>query len=166
MALANSSFQTPWTDTVVPNTLAGQVTAMVVIDPTENLPAGEVTNLIELGEPFEVRVDWQLTGIGTPVVGGFWRVQLFIDDIDGIGPTHGPLGTEAVIPITGGVSPLTFSQRFSIAANAVQAGLYQLSASINHSPVNNNANQLTEMVGFAQSTPVKFTLTVVESVGA
>jgi hypothetical protein len=64
------------------------------------------------------------------------------------------------------VSPLTFSQRFSIAANAVQAGLYQLSASINHSPVSNSPNQLTEMVGFAQSTPVKFTLTVVESVGA
>jgi hypothetical protein len=159
MPLASSSFQTPWTDTVVPATLAGAVTAMTVIDVTE----GEPTSLIEIGEPFAVRLDWNLTGIGTPVVGGFWLVQLFIDDIDGVGPTHGVLGTAPPIPIVGGVSPLNFSFTFNIGANVVQAGLYQLSAAINHSPVSNNPNLLTEMVGFAESTPVKFTRTVVET---
>jgi hypothetical protein len=158
VTLFNSSFQTPLTDTAAPNALAGAVTAMRVIDPTE----GEDTALLEVDDPTNVRLDWQLTGAATPVVGGSWLVELFIDDVDGVGQTSGSLGASGPIAITGGISPLNFTHTFNIPANSVRVGLYQLSATINQSPVG-NPNLLTEMIGFAQSLPVKFTTTVVES---
>ncbi|HKA12642.1 MAG TPA: hypothetical protein VKI99_19440 [Candidatus Dormibacteraeota bacterium] len=158
MTVFNSSFQTPLTDTAAPNALAGAVTAMRVIDPTE----GEETALLEVDDPTNVQLDWQLTGVATPVVGGTWLVELFIDDVDGVGATSGSLGASGPIGITGGVSPLTFTHTFNIPANRVGVGLYQLSATINHSPVG-NPNQLSEMIGFAQSLPIKFTTTVVET---
>src|SRR5262249_33790510 len=118
--------------------------------------------LLEVDDPTNVQLDWQLTGVATPVVGGTWLVELFIDDVDGVGATSGSLGASGPIGITGGVSPLTFTHTFNIPANRVGVGLYQLSATINHSPVG-NPNQLSEMIGFAQSLPIKFTTTVVET---
>ena len=44
----------------------------------------------------------------------------------------------------------------------VTDGVYQLTAVINHSPDGNPAN-LTEIVGFAESGPVKYTTTIAES---
>jgi hypothetical protein len=61
-----------------------------------------------------------------------------------------------------------YSVTFTQPANSVQAGLYQFVVSINHSPQGATTpppldQQLTENVGFAQSSPVKFTPTVDES---
>jgi len=97
------------------------------------------------------------------VVGGFWVLGLFIDDIDGVGTTSGPLSAPAVIPVPPTTSdPMTYTFTFNIPANSVTDGVYQLTAVINHSPDGNPAN-LTEMVGFAESGPVKYTTTIAES---
>ena len=53
--------------------------------------------------------------------------------------------------------------RFDVPANSVAAGVYQLVVTINHSPQGGPLGKLTEMVGFAESTPVKFTSTPAES---
>src|SRR2546425_5460420 len=116
-----SNFQTAAND-LFPGALIGTVTAMTVIDPTENPPLGEQTTLLETGEPFNVQLDWRLTGPLTTSTGGFWIVQLFAAALDG-GASPGLIGTSPAIPIAPGVAPLLFSQTFNIAGAVVPTGL-------------------------------------------
>jgi hypothetical protein len=67
--LVNASFQTPFTD-VGPGLLDGTVTGLTVFDPTEDYPPGEKTMLLETDDPFNVQLDWKLSGRGVWVVGG------------------------------------------------------------------------------------------------
>jgi hypothetical protein len=158
MSLVASALQTQWTDTAAPNSLAGKVTSMQVLDPTEGK---EKTSLLELGEPFDVRVAWELTGTGTPAVGGYWVADLYSDDIDGVGTMVMP-ALQATIHIVGGVSPLKFHHTFHVPASVSKEGVYQLTATISHSPTG-NPNKVSEMFGYAESSPIRIANTVVES---
>jgi len=157
--LQSGSLQTTVTDTGVGNILDGQVTGLDVLDPTEN---NEKTSLLELDDEFDVVVSWELTGNSTPVVGGSWIVALYSDDIDGQGQMTGLIAGPDIEPITGGVSPLTFEHKFHVSPPTPKLGLYQLIAVIKHSPTG-DAAKLTEMFGYAESTPIMITKTVVET---
>lgn len=161
MTLQSGSLQTPATDALgSPNlVLDGKVTGMDVLDPTEN---NEKTALLEVDDEFDVQVRWELDGFATTVVGGSWIVSLYSDDMDGVGGMKGPIGGTAIIPIVGGPSPLLFQYTFKVLPPTPQVGIYKLTAVINHSPTG-NPNQLTEMFGFAESTPVDIRQTVVET---
>jgi len=147
------------TDFAVAGILDGQVTAMDVLDPTEN---NEKTSLLEVDDEFDVKLTWQLTGAATPVVGGSWIVSLYSDDMDGVGAMTGLIAGPATVPITGGISPLHFQHTFRVAPPKPKVGLYKLTATISHSPTGNPA-QLSEMFGYAEATPINIRLTVVES---
>lgn len=152
-----SSFQTFATDIPFPNILDAKFTDLTVRDTTENEP----TLLLEVNEPFDVEVGWSLSGTALCSIGGTWWVAVFIDDIDGVGTTSGQLGATAQIPVNG--CQADYSTTFSVPANSVTAGVYQLAVTINHTPQNDpNPNDLTENVGFAQSQPIKFTPVVKE----
>jgi hypothetical protein len=156
-------FQTPADPDIGPGILTGTITAMTVRDTTESFPPGETTSLLEPDDTFSVEIDWQLAGSLVWIVGGFWHLGLFIDDIDGVGTTSGPISSPAPIPVPPTTSdPMKYVYTFDIPANTVTPGVYQLTAVINHSPDGNPAH-LTEMVGFAESGPVKFTSTPDES---
>lgn len=160
---ASSSFQTPATDTILPNDLLGKVTRLDVQDPTEN---NEKTSLIEPDDPTDVVVDWTLEGPFLPTTGGNWEVALYIDDIDGQGPTSGQLGATQVVPVKAGPGSPPVPQgpvTFHVPANGIGAGVYQLVVTINHRAQGFPPGSLTEMVGFAESTPIKVTPTPVES---
>ncbi len=157
MALHSQQLQTPLTD-LFPGALNGLITAMDVLDPTEN----EITSLLEVDDEFDVQLTWQLTGAATPVVGGYWIVSLYSDDKDGVGAMTGLIAGPATIPIVGGVGPLTFQHTFQVLPPTPQVGLYELTATINHSPTGNPA-QLSEMFGFAESTPISIRQIVVEN---
>ena len=159
MPLQTGSLQTPATDTIDPAFLAGQVTGMDVLDPTEN---NEKTSLLEVDDEFDVRLSWRLTGNGTPVVGGYWVVALYSDDMDGVGAMTGLISGPAVIPIVGGVSPLNFQHLFKVAPPTPKPGVYKLTATIHHSPTGNPA-KISEMFGFAEATPIEIARTVVET---
>ena len=159
MPLQSGSLQTPVTDFAVAGILDGQVTAMDVLDPTEN---DEKTSLLEVDDEFDVKLTWKLTGAATPVVGGSWVVSLYSDDMDGIGTMVGLIAGPAVVPITGGVSPLPFEHTFKVAPPKVKEGLYKLTATISHSPTGDPA-KLSEMFGYAEATPIDIRKTVVES---
>jgi len=159
MSLQSGSLQTTVTDTGSTGILDGQVTGMDVVDPTEG---NEKTSLLEVDDDFDVQLTWQLTGNSTPVVGGSWIVSLYSDDMDGASRMNGLLAGPTAIPIVGGVSPLTFQHTFQIAPPTPQVGLYKLTAIINHSPTGDPA-KLSEMFGYAESTPVMITEAVVES---
>ncbi len=157
--LRSGSLQTTVTDTGVSNILDGQVTGLDVLDPTEN---NEKTSLLEVDDEFDVVLSWQLTGNSTPVVGGSWIVALYSDDMDGQGLMHGLIAGPDIVPITGGTSPLDFQHKFTVSPPKPQVGLYQLTAVINHSPTGDPA-KLSEMFGYAESTPIMITKTVVET---
>jgi hypothetical protein len=159
MPLQSGSLQTPVTDFGVTGILDGQVTAMDVLDPTEG---NEKTSLLEVDDEFDVQVTWQLAGAATPVVGGTWIVSLYSDDMDGVGAMKGLISGPASIPITGGAGPLTFQHTFKVAPPVPQEGLYKLTATISHSPTGDPA-KLSEMFGYAESTPVNIATTVVET---
>jgi hypothetical protein len=161
MQFRSGSLQTPATDALghPNNILDGDVTRLDVLDPTEN---NETTSLLEVDDEFDVQVTWDLTGVATPVVGGFWIVSLYSDDMDGVGAMTGLIAGPDTIPIVGGVSPLTFQHTFHVAPPTPKVGLYGLTATINHSPTGNPA-QLSEMFGFAESTPINIRQTVVET---
>jgi hypothetical protein len=159
MALQSGSLQTPVTDFNVGGILDGQVTGMDVLDPTEH---DEKTQLLEVDDEFDVLLSWQLTGAATPVVGGSWIVTLYSDDMDGIGTMTGRIAGPAILPIVGAAGPLTFQHRFRVAPPTPREGLYKLTATISHSPTGDPA-RLSEMFGYAESTPIDIRNTVVES---
>jgi hypothetical protein len=161
MTIQSGSLQTPATDALGhPNVvLDGKVTDMDVLDPTEN---NEKTTLLEVDDEFDVQIKWELDGAATTVVGGFWIVSLYSDDMDGVGTMNGRIAGPDTIAIVGGVSPLKFQHTFKVSPPKPQVGLYKLTATINHSPTGKQ-NQLTEMFGFAESTPVQIVDTTVET---
>jgi hypothetical protein len=158
MSLLSGSLQTPATD-ITTGVLDGKVTCMDVLDPTEN---DEKTSLLEVDDEFDVELEWELDGPGTTVVGGSWIVSLYGDDMDGVGKMTGLLDGPAIIPITGAVTPLKFQHKFHVLPPKPQVGLYKLVATINHSATGDPA-KLTEMFGFAESTPIDIENPVVES---
>jgi hypothetical protein len=157
------NFQTPADPDIGPGILTGTITAMIVRDTSEAPAPGEVTSLLEPDDPFSVELDWNLAGPLVWTVGGYWVLGLYIDDIDGVGTTSGPLAPQVVVPVPPTTSdPMSYTYTFNIAANSVTDGVYQLTAVINHSSDANPAH-LTEMVGFAESGPVKFTTITAET---
>jgi hypothetical protein len=152
MSLQSGSLQTPATDALgSPNAvLDGKVTGMDVLDPTEN---NEKTSLLEVDDEFDVQLTWELDGAATTVVGGSWIVSLNSEAIDGTGAMKGPIAGPDAIPLVGGTSPLVFQHTFKVRPPTPQVGLYKLTAVINHSPTG-DPKQLTEMFGFAESTPI------------
>jgi len=161
MPIQSGSLQTPATDSLgSPNVvLDGKVTGMDVLDPTEN---DEKTSLLEVDDEFDVVLSWELDGAATTVVGGYWIVSLYSDDIDGVGQMTGLIAGPDTIPIVGGVTPLKFQHTFKVPTPKPKVGVYTLTATINHSPTG-NPKQLTEMFGFAESTPVQIVQDLVES---
>ena len=156
--LQSGALQTPATDFGAPAILDGKVTGLKVLDPTEHK---ERTSLLEVDDEFDVQITWELTGAATPVLGGSWVVTLYSDDMDGVGLMTGRIAGPDTVAITGGVPPLKFEHTFQIRKPTPKVGLYQLTATINHSPTG-NPKRVTEMFGYAESTPIDITDVVVE----
>ena len=161
MSLQTGSLQTPATDALgTPNAvLDGKVTGMDVLDPTEN---NEKTTLLEVDDEFDVKVTWELDGAATTVLGGSWIVSLYSDDMDGVGTMKGLISGPHILPIVGNVSPLKFEHTFKVSPPKPKVGLYKLTAVINHSPTG-NPRRVTEMFGFAESTPIDIRQITVET---
>ncbi len=127
-----SGFITPESDLRPPHGLDASIT-LAVLDPTENF---EPIRIVETTDPFAVDVEWCICGPIVPGLAGCWNISLFIRDIDGVGTTHGPLGsTRSVqvdsVPVTT-VPPESsrrcYRERFDFRAGAVTAGVYNLVA--------------------------------------
>jgi hypothetical protein len=125
-------FITPASDLPPPPGLSGSIYADVT-DPTEN---NERIRVVETDTPWDLNVKWCVCGPYTDVMYGPWCVQVFIDDIDGVGTTSGQIGRACVewasgvtIPPAAGnddTSKRCFEYTFSFGANSVTAGVYNL----------------------------------------
>jgi hypothetical protein len=136
-----TGFITPESDLQPPHGLDGGIT-MAVLDPTEN---DEVIRIVETSDPFSVLVQWCICGPIAHAICGTWEVSLFIDDIDGVGPTSGQLGTTVPVP-TG--PNLCYSHRFDFPAHTVGAGVYDLVAIVTFKT--SSGQRLSDTLGYAQ----------------
>jgi hypothetical protein len=109
--------------------LSGQM-SVTVLDPND---PGTPTNIIETDDAFAIRVDWTITGLAAPFLGGQWRVNAYLHDRDGVAPSTGLLSnaTVAVGP-SNGLQTRNYSTTLNVAAGRVKAGLYDLTVAITY----------------------------------
>jgi hypothetical protein len=150
---AVTGFLTPGAD-VGTGALDGSI-ALDVLDPTEH---NERVRAVEVSDPWRLEVDWCICGRFASLVGGCWCVQVFIDDIDGVGPTSGRIGSKRVAVDTGtdveGEDTATrcFKTAFDFPAGSVGAGVYDLVVLITLSDADcdDRGRLVQDMVGWAQ----------------
>jgi len=148
-----TGFLTPGSDTG-PGVLDGSI-SLDVLDPTEN---NERVRAVEVSDPWRLEVDWCICGRVADLVGGCWCVQVFIDDIDGVGPTHGPLGSDRVAVDTGTTaegedkSTRCFKTAFDFPARSVGAGVYDLVViiTLSNADCDDKGRLVQDMVGWAE----------------
>jgi hypothetical protein len=123
-----TGFITPGSDFPAPHPLDASITADV-LDPTEN---NERVRIVETADPWDVKVNWCICGRFAAALCGCWCVQVFIDDIDGVGLTHGLLGSTKVALNTQPIvqvddtSQRCYEYTFKFPAGSVSAGVYNL----------------------------------------
>ena len=128
-------------------------------DPTE---ANERIRVVETDTAWDLTVKWCICGPFADLLGGCWCVQVFIDDIDGVGTTSGPLGsmrvdtsTAVVIKPTPGdddTSKRCFEAKFQFPAGRVTPGVYHLVVVITFAatPCDQNPKTLADdILGYA-----------------
>jgi len=147
-----TGFLTPGSDTG-PGALDGSI-SVDVLDPTEG---NERVRAVEVTDPWNLEVDWCVCGRFADLICGCWCVQVFIDDIDGVGPTSGLLGSARVSVDSGTVSEgedtatKCFEYTFSFPAGSVGAGVYNLVVliTLSTSPCDDPGHLVQDMVGWA-----------------
>jgi hypothetical protein len=148
-----TGFITPGSDTTPPS-LAGSIT-VDVLDPTEN---DERIRIVETTDPWNLEVDWCLCGRFADLICGCWCVQVFIDDIDGVGLTSGLIAS-AKVPVSSGTTvegadtaTTCFEVTFNFPAGRVQPGAYDLLVVITLSArdCDEPGRQVQDMLGYAQ----------------
>jgi hypothetical protein len=75
-------------DPNIPGLIEGNITTVVVIDPTNTFPPFEVGNhVLNRNDSFEIKVEWTITGLLGPLwlsaLGGNWNVQVFAESLGG-----------------------------------------------------------------------------------
>jgi hypothetical protein len=130
-----TGFITPESDLPAPHGLDAGIT-MTVVDPGEG---DEEVRILETADAFSVVVQWCICGPIVPALAGCWNVSLFINPIDGVGPTRGALGAPKTadvtsVPVTPAPPPESFQRcylvRFDFPPNTVGAGVYDLLATL------------------------------------
>lgn len=149
-----SGFITPGSDTT-PHALDASI-AVSVLDPTEN---NEPVRIVEEEDPWDLEVDWCICGRFADMVCGCWNVEVFIDDIDGVGPTHGLIGSAKVNVSEGTSTPgddtsqKCFEYTFHFPAGRVERGVYDLVVVItliNTPSCDTPGPWVHDMLGYAQ----------------
>jgi hypothetical protein len=150
-----TGFLTPGSD-AGPGTLDASI-SVDVLDPTEG---NERVRAVEITDPWRLEVDWCICGRFADLICGCWCVQVFIDDIDGVGPTSGLLGSTKV-PVDSGTrsegedtATICFETTIDFPAGSVGAGVYDLVVLITLSTVDCDSDKpgrlVQDMVGWAQ----------------
>ena len=148
-----TGFLTPGSDTGG-GALDGSI-SVDVLDPTEH---DERVRAVEVSDAWRLEVDWCICGRFADLVGGCWCVQVYIDDIDGVGPTHGLIGSKRVDvdddkPVVGeDTSTRCYETTFDFPAGSVGAGVYDLVViiTLSNADCDDKGRLVQDMVGWAE----------------
>jgi hypothetical protein len=159
-----TGFITPGSDFPPPHPLDASIT-MEIYDPTEFVAPGQFERIrvVEIDDPFLIEVNWCVCGAFAASIAGCWEITFFLDDVDGVGQSSGPLpnSTRAVpvdsVPAVPGsnddVTQRCYNLQVTIPANTVQVGAYSLLAVIKLYSGDcppQSANLLGDYLGFAE----------------
>jgi len=148
-----TGFLTPGSDTG-PGALDGSI-SVDVLDPTEG---DEKVRAVEVSDEWKLEVDWCVCGRFADLICGCWCVQVFIDDIDGVGPTSGLLrsarvSTDDTVTSSEGEDTATkcYEYTTTFPAGSVGAGVYNLVVliTLSTSPCDDPGHLVQDMVGWA-----------------
>lgn len=101
----------------------------VVLDPVGFQP----NTIIQTEDAWVVRVNWQISGPGAPMLAGDWTVRAFLESI---GPGfEGQVGPAKVVSLNTAppAAVRNYTTDINIAGGAVPAGAYKLVTLINYS---------------------------------
>ena len=152
-------FITPASDLPPPHGLDASI-FVDVTDPTEN---NERIRVVETDTDWDLTVKWCICGPFAELLCGCWCVQVFIDDIDGVGTASGLLDSARVDTSTGvtiqpppggddDTSKRCFEHQFHFKANRITPGVYNLVVVITLAtkPCDQNPSTLAnDMLGYA-----------------
>jgi hypothetical protein len=136
-----TGFITPGSDFPAPRPLDASV-SMDIFDPTETISAGQYERIrvIEIDDPFLIEVNWCVCGAFAAGLTGCWQLNFYLDDVDGVGPSSGPLGTTQTKDVASSppipdpnnddISKRCYTTQYTVPANTVKPGAYSLIAVI------------------------------------
>src|SRR5215471_3093754 len=136
-----TGFITPGSDFPAPHPLDASV-LMDIFDPTEKIGAGQYERIrvVEVDDPFLIEVNWCVCGAFAAGLSGCWQLNFYLDDVDGVGTSSGPLGTKQTVdvatakpipdPNNDDISKRCYTLQYTVPANTVHPGAYSLLAVI------------------------------------
>lgn len=135
-----TGFITPGSDFPPPHPLDASI-SMDVFDPTEFVSPGQYERIrvAETDDDLLIEVNWCVCGAFAAGLAGCWELSFYLDDVDGQGPSSGPLGSTTVDVDTANPVPVgtnddvtrrCYTHKFTVPANRVGAGAYSLLAII------------------------------------
>jgi len=132
-----TGFITPGSDFPPPHPLDASI-AMEVYDPTEFVGPGQFERIrvVETDDPFLIEVNWCVCGVFAAGLAGCWELRFFLDDVDGVGKSSGPLPLTARVDVdsakpvpVGNDDDFTrrcYTFQGTVPANHVKEGAYSL----------------------------------------
>jgi hypothetical protein len=158
-----TGFITPGSDAPTSHCLDASI-SMDVFDPTEFVSPGQYERIrvIETDDPFLIEVNWCVCGSFAASISGCWDIKFFLDDVDGVGPSSGPLPPEGKVdvqtvspvpdPNNDDISRRCYTFQGTVPAGTVQPGAYSLLAVITllSGTCDKPGPPLGDYLGFAQ----------------
>jgi hypothetical protein len=136
-----TGFVTPGSDFPPPHPLDASV-SLDVFDPTEFVGPGQYERIrvVETDTPFLIEVNWCVCGAFAASLAGCWEIEFYLDDVDGVGTSSGPLpnstrtvSVDSVKAVPGPNDDITkrcYNLQVTVPAGTVQVGAYSLLAII------------------------------------
>jgi hypothetical protein len=100
-------------------------------------PGPNPTTIVTVNTPWNIRVDWSVTGFTVSGLGGEWQVRGFLESMgpgfEGqVPPAPAPAVQVTSVPLIGGITR-NYTQVLAVPANpAILAGPYKLVVTITH----------------------------------
>jgi hypothetical protein len=157
-----TGFITPGSDFPPPHPLDASIT-MDVFDPTETISPGQYERIrvVEVDDDFLIEVNWCVCGAFAASLSGCWELTFYLDDVDGVAPTSGRLGSpvtvdvDSVQPVPDRNDDITrrcYTYQDRVPANSVGAGAYSLLVviTLRRGKCADKGPHLGDYLGFAQ----------------
>ncbi|HBY94626.1 MAG: hypothetical protein M5U01_40235 [Ardenticatenaceae bacterium] len=115
-------------------------------------PDGNPNRVLQTNLGWQIKVDWNISGLVAGGLDGDWKVRAFAESLGG--GFEGQVGADMIVPLS--AAPATnnrsYSATINVPAGTPPEGTYLLTVVVNYS----NLGVPQQMAGFAQGPTVEF----------